>query len=175
MMRKIKEGIYALAICVSLITCGAVALMSLYFTPILALCMIASALLFIAWYVRTSNKYDAFGIGTYLLFFITVMIWFQPQNSSLVETQSHFYALILMGAYTLLHFIRMTIWTFDKCSHARRKVKTLLINNLIFTALLACTWLAGLAKAEFSSSTFVTNALILAYIPVLTCTFIKLD
>ena len=175
MANKIKEGIYALAMSMSLITCGAAVLMSLFFTPILALCMVASALLFISWYARTSNKYDAFGIGTYLLFFITVTIWFQPQNSTLIETQSHFHALIVLGAYTVFHFIRMVIWTLNKCYHARRKTKKLLISNLLFTAILACTWLAGLAKAELACSTLVTNALLMAYIPVLTCTFVDLE
>ena len=174
-MKKVKDLIFSSALSLSFIFCCASVIMSLYSNVILALGLIISIPLFISWYARTSNKFDAFGIGTYLLLIITVLMLFQPQSPTLLATSIHFEALKFLGAYTIFHFARMGYWTYKQYLFATKKEKKLLISNLIFTVILACIWFVGLINVELSSSTLIANSLLIAYIPVLTCTCVDME
>ena len=174
-MKKLKEGVYATMLFLAVISCGAVEVMALYSQPVLALSMVALTIIFLIWYVRTSNKYDAFGIGSYLLLFITVMIWFQPQNETLFATPTHNSGFVVMLIYTIIHMLTMISWTFKKVAKATTYETRLLSGNLIFTCMISGIWLGGLMRVELNSSTLIANALLFSYIPVLTCTCIDLD
>lgn len=170
----LKVGFYSLSVSFAAITLLAAVVMTSFSTPFLGLGIVLSALAFIPWLRWTSNKYDAFGIGTYLLLITVVLMWFQPHSSTLIATPIHNKALTFLGAYTLFHFIRMGKWTYEEFLFAKKDRK-LLVGNFVFTVILACTYLAGLAKVELSCSTLVANSLLFSYIPALTCTYINLD
>ena len=98
----LKVGFYSLSVSFAAITLLAAVVMTSFSTPFLGLGIVLSALAFIPWLRWTSNKYDAFGIGTYLLLITVVLMWFQPHSSTLIATPMRSFCLLKKTVSCLL-------------------------------------------------------------------------